>query len=137
MFVDYELEFSTAQTIATGKSTNVVSLLPSNGPRREIATGDDLYIVFSTPTALAGTSPTLTVNVETDDTAAFASPVVIGSKLLRPADFSNGRAILRVPNGAETFLRLDYVAGGTVSAGTITASIATDAQQFTANAAVV
>lgn len=135
MFLDAQLEFSNAQTAATAVSTNVLDLTPSKGAVRDIGVGQPVYLVLYTPTVLAGTSPTLTAAVQTDDAAAFSSAAVLfTTPALTPADFAKGPVVFVLPGGAEKFLRLSYTAGGTVSTGTITASLSLDAQRWKAYA---
>lgn len=131
MFLDAKNEFSTAQTIATAVSTNIIDLTPLKAAARDIGIGQPIYLVLTTPTTLAGTSPTLTVAIQTDDNTAFSSPAVLAtSAAYAPADFANGPIVIPLPSGAEKYLRLSYTAGGTVTAGTVTAGLTLDAQRL-------
>ncbi|WCE04429.1 Bbp16 family capsid cement protein [Pseudoxanthomonas sp. JBR18] len=131
MFLDAKNEFSTAQTIATAVSTNVIDLTPLKAAARDVGVGQPVYLVLTTPTTLAGTSPTVTVAIQTDDNAAFSSPAVLAtSAALIPAAFAAGPVVIPLPSGAEKYLRLSYTTGGTVSAGTITAGLTLDPQRW-------
>ncbi|MDY4297520.1 MULTISPECIES: Bbp16 family capsid cement protein [unclassified Xanthomonas] len=133
MFLDAKNEFSTAQTIATANSTNVIDLTPLKAAARDVGVGQPVYLVLTTPTAMAGSSPTLTVALQTDDNAAFSSAATLfTSAALTPADFAKGPIVIPLPSGAEKYLRLSYTAGGTVSAGTVTAGLSLDAQRWKA-----
>lgn len=133
MFVDAKNDFSVAQTIATAVSTNVVDLTPLKAAARDIAVGQPVYIVITNPTPMTGTSPTLTIAVQTDDNAAFSSAATLATTTaLTPAQLAGGPIVIAVPQGAEKYLRLSYTAGGTVSAGTVSASVALDAQRWKA-----
>ena len=135
MFVDAKNDFSVAQTIATAASTNVIDLGPIKGAARDVGVGEKFYIVLWTPTAMSGTTPTLTVAVQTDDNVGFASPTTLHtSAALTPANLAAGPVVIPMPFGAEKFLRLSYTAGGTVAAGTVSASVTLDPQKFVANA---
>lgn len=135
MFIDKQLEFSAAQTIATAVSTNVIPLTPVKSAARDVGVGEDLFIVLSTPTVMSGTSPTVTVAVQTDDADTFGSAATLATTAaLTPADFAKGPVVLPLPAGAEKYLRLSYTAGGTVAAGTINAHITLDPQRWRAYA---
>lgn len=131
MFKDAQLEFSAAQTIATAASTNVVDLTPIKGAARDIGVGQPLFLVLNTPTVLSGTSPTVTVAVQTDDAAAMGSPAtLLTTKALAPADFAAGPVVIPLPGGFEKYARLNYTTGGTVGGGTIDAFLSIDAQRW-------
>lgn len=68
--------------------------------------------------ASGGTSPTLQVTVQTDDTAAFSSPVSCSGPALAQA--SNRMQVLPVAN-LKRYVRLVYTQGGTSPTATVSA----------------
>lgn len=126
MFIDKQLEFSDAQTIAAAASTNTIDLGPMKGTSRGVEAGEHTSIMLATPTAIVG-GGTVTVAVQTDDNEAFSSATTLmTSKAYSAADFAAGPIFLPFPPGAERYVRLSYTTGGTVSAGTIDAALVLD-----------
>ena len=117
MYIDKELQFSDAQALAaTGASTNVIDL----GSDANIGQGRPMYIVVSCDTALAGTSPTLDVALQTDDNEAFASAVDIVSGVQKTAMVQGDKIVLAVPNQNDRYLRINYTLGGTTPTVSVT-----------------
>jgi len=113
-------EFSDAQAVtSSAASTNVIDL----GSDRDIGVGRPMYVVLTVDTAISGSSPTVDVDLETDDNESFSSATTIGS--FTQMNDTNGTAgatfFISVPSGNERYLRLNYTAGGTVSAGAVNA----------------
>ena len=122
MIIDKTLEFSDAQALtATAASTNSIDLTVA----RDVGVGMPLYINVTVDVALAGTSPTFQVSVQTDDNSAFSSPT---TKFLGPV-FSTAPAgtvmAIPVPRDVldERFARLNYVMGGTTPTVTVSAHV--------------
>lgn len=125
MFLDKQLEFSNAQTIATAVSTNVIDLGPIKGTTRGIEAGEPMTIALTTPTVIGGGGNVVVV-VQTDDAEAFPSATaLLTSKALVAADFAAGPVFLPIPAGAERYIRLSYTATG-VASGTINAHVSLD-----------
>jgi hypothetical protein len=127
--LDRQLLFSDAQAIS-GTSATVSTDTIDNGPyfsgntAKDLGIGEDVYLVINA-TAVSGTSPTVTVVLQTDDNEAFSSPVALTtiSNIALPAA---GGEILRLclPFGAyERFMRLQYTQGGTTPAATYKSAI--------------
>lgn len=135
MYVDAQNLFSDAQAItASAASTNLIDF----GSARDIAVGRELYVVIIVDTAFtdAGSDSTVTVTVETDDNAGFASATVvqtIGTFAALSAAGSRKVARLQPDAGWERYVRLNYtVANGDLTTGALTAFLALDLQAFTA-----
>jgi hypothetical protein len=126
MYIDSLLEFSDAQAVtSSAASANVIDLSSD----KNIGPGTPLYVVLTVDTAIAGTSPTVDADIQTDTVENFASPTVIGS--FEQITDSNGtqgaQFVLGFPFTNQRYLRLNYTAGGTVSAGAVSAHL-TDQQ---------
>lgn len=110
MFLDKLLQFSDGQNVtATAVSTNVIDLSVD----RKIGIGEPIGVVISASTDFGGTTPTIDVQVQTDDNEGFASPSVVATSGVR-TEFAEGDKIV-VPLGFlnERYLRLNFVMGGT------------------------
>lgn len=136
MIMDSLLLFSDAQAVTSAAASDSVVDL---GSARNIGVGEDLYIVAILDVAMAdtGSDSTLAVALEGDSTSSFtpdstitlftfAAISAIGTKKVAkvPPDFMNLR-----------FARLKYTpAGGDLSAGSITAFVTHDPDQYTSYA---
>jgi hypothetical protein len=122
MYIDTRLQFSLSQAISTvgsNISTNLVDL----DADRDIGPGEPLWIVVQTVVALAGTSPTFTLSVQTDDNSGFASATTIftGDTIPNAAAMPAGSYfIYPFPMKNERYLRLNYTLAGTTPTATIT-----------------
>lgn len=75
MITDAFLRVSDAQALTTtAVSTNTIDL----GVARDMGAGEDLYMYFTVPTALAG-GTSVTFQAITSAAAALTSPTVVGS----------------------------------------------------------
>lgn len=125
MLIDSQLSFSDAQALtATAASTNVIDLSQD----RNIGIGEPISVVLTVDVALAGTSPTFAVSLQTATDAAFTTPVT----LLTMPTLSGASAMpqglkldILYPGGPEMlqFLRLNYTLGGTSPTVTVTAEV--------------
>jgi len=125
MILDLENLFSNnqdlAQTAAAYDSTNVIQL-----PKRS-SLGEPLHLLIQVTETFVGATATMTIDVETDDNAAFASATTLASTaaigvatLVAGYEFT----IHFVPRADEGFLRLEYTIGtATTTAGKITAGL--------------
>lgn len=132
--LDRQLLFSDNQAI-TGTSATASTDTIDNGPyfsgnsAKDLGVGEDVYLVINV-TAVSGTSPTVTVVLQTDDNEAFSSPSALTtiSTIALPAA---GGEILRLclPYGSyERFMRLQYTQGGTSPVATYKAAIVSGVQ---------
>jgi len=118
MIIDSRLEFSDAQALtATAVSTNIIDLSSD----RDVGVGEPLWLVISCDVALAGTSPTLDIDLQTDSAAGMSSPTVIMSSVQKTAMAAGDKIVLAVPNANEQFLRVNYTIGGTTPTVTLSA----------------
>lgn len=114
MIIDERLQVSADQAL-TGTSlvpsTNHINL----GHSKLIARGDPLWWVIVAKVLLDGTSPTLSIAVQTDTVTGFASPTTIYTHptLAQAAFVAGTRIIIPMPWQNEQFLRLAYTMGGT------------------------
>ena len=130
MMYDKLNTFGTDQAVTTtAASTDIVDL----GAARDIGNGEPLeLVILVTQSVTAAGAATVTFTLETDDNAAFSSPVVLAnSGAIGKAALGAGTEVLRVkvPLDAERYLRTNYtVATGPLTAGTFTAFLAHDRQ---------
>ena len=130
MMYDKLNTFGTDQVVTTtAASTDIVDL----GAARDIGNGEPLeLVILVTQSVTAAGAATVTFTLETDDNAAFSSPVVLAnSGAIGKAALGAGTEVLRVkvPLDAERYLRTNYtVATGPLTAGTFTAFLAHDRQ---------
>lgn len=124
MIVDRENAFSQSQAL-TGtslvSSTDWIDL----SQIRQVGVGEDLYLVLNFEAAPGGTTPTITVALQTDDNAAFSSPATVityMSAVSTPA--ASTQLVFPLPyQGLERFVRLAYTQGGTSPTTTVSAHI--------------
>ncbi len=136
MIFDQQTLLSDAQAItASAASTNIIDLGPINaGFSRDIGKGNPIPLRVQVVEAFAAAGAgTLTVTLETDDNAGFASPAVVWtSPALAKGTLVPGYVIVPeyIPRGTkEQFLRLNYTVGtGPMTAGKITAGVVMGAQ---------
>ena len=130
MMYDKLNTFGTDQVVTTtAASTDIVDL----GAARDMGNGEPLeLVILVTQSVTAAGAATVTFTLETDDNAAFSSPVVLAnSGAIGKAALGAGTEVLRVkvPLDAERYLRTNYtVATGPLTAGTVTAFLAHDRQ---------
>lgn len=120
MFIDKRLQVSSEQALTgTAPSQDVIDL----GLQRLIGPGDPLWWVIVARIGLAGTNPTLNIDVETDDASNFPSPAVLQSyPQLAAAGFVTGtRLVIPMTFTNERHLRLKYTLGGTTPSATVDA----------------
>ena len=127
MLIDYNLQMSDAQSVtADAASTNVIDL----GSDRDIGPGEDMKIVVSFDVAMGGSSPTLAVQVQTDDNSGFTSASTIATSRTIAAAAVGDTLVMGLPDQNERYIRLNYDVGGTSPTMTVSASIVKDAQQY-------
>lgn len=130
MILDRENAFSQSQAL-TGTtlvaSTDVIDL----SQVRQVGMGNNLpEIVLNFEAAPGGTTPTITVALQTDDNAAFSSATTLityMSAVSTPA--ASSQFVFNLPQqGLERFIRLAYTQGGTTPTTTLSAHLAVDVQ---------
>ena len=126
MFIDAQLQFSDSQTVAAGPSDNVIDLKQA----RDLGVGENLYILINVESAITGT---LAVALESDDNEGFASPSSTAMGAFAASAAAGSKLVYRIAPGAadERYIRLAYTGG---TAGTISAAIVKDVDQFKAYA---
>lgn len=122
MIIDRSLQVSRQQALSgagAAASTDVIDL----GSLRLVGPGEPIWWVIAARVGLAGTAPTLTIAVQTDDNSGFSSPAtLLTSAQLAAADFATGaRIVLGMVFNNEKFLRLNYTLGGTTPSATVDA----------------
>lgn len=124
MILDRENAFSQSQAL-TGTSLVASTDLIDLGSIRQIGIGEELYIVLNFEAAPGGTSPTITVALQTDDNAGFSSPATVITylnALSTPA--ASTQYVFKIPQqGLERFIRLAYTQGGTSPTTTVSAHV--------------
>jgi hypothetical protein len=148
MFLDADLTFSNEQAItAAAVSQNILDLGPLFvGPPgisnlgRNIGLGDPMFVAINVDVAMtdAASDSTLTVDLQTDDNAGFASAAIVATLIVIPALQAAGRKFMvRLPVAAavpyERFIRLNYTPNnGNLTTGTFSAFLVKDADLWSA-----
>lgn len=134
MFIDSQELFSDSQAItATAASTNLVDL----GAIRDLGLGENIYVVVACTVAMtdASSDSTVTVTIETDDSASFGSATTtqtIGAFAAVSAAGTQLIARLGIGQMNERFARLKYtVANGNLTTGSFDAFLTHDIQKAT------
>ena len=128
MITDAFLRLSDAQALTTtAVSTNTIDL----GVARDVGAGEEIYVYFTVPTALAG-GTSVTFQVITSAAANLGTPTVVGSTTAVPtASLVAGyKTAVRVNptvfvNG-QRYLGAQYTISGTYTSGAVTADIVLD-----------
>jgi hypothetical protein len=125
MLFDSQNLFSDTQAVTvTATSTNLLD----TGAARDLLAGEGLFVLAQATEAFAaGGAATLTVALQTDDNSSFSSATTLFSS---PAIGLSGLTLgarpvqIRVPRGAERYLRLSYtVSDGPMTGGKLTAGL--------------
>lgn len=131
MITDKFLRVSDAQAITTtAVSTDKIDL----GTARDIGEGEDLYMVFTVGTAMAGGTSINFQATVADDAALSTNATTIGmSGVILTAALTAGaqfavRLNPQIASLGRRYLGATYTAVGTFTAGTVTADIVTDIQ---------
>lgn len=123
MYIDKELEFSDAQTVAAGPSTNVIDL----GASRDVGIGRDLFFTTAIDADVTGT---LVATLQASDDEAFGSGVVtVATHTFDAAATAGSRIISKLPpkRAKARYFRVLY-SGGT--AGQVSAFINNDVEAY-------
>ena len=132
MITDAFLRLSDAQALTTtAVSTNTIDL----GVARDVGAGEEIYVYFTVPTALAG-GTSVTFQVITSAAANLGTPTVVGSTSavvtaslvagyktavrINPAVFATG----------QRYLGAQYTIVGTYTSGNVTADVVLDIADF-------
>lgn len=119
MILDKLLQLSASQVVtADARSTDVIDLKQN----RDLHIGEPMYLVCNIE-AVSGTSPTLTINLETDDNAAFSSTAIIASSPALAPPVAGTRVVIPMPIANERYLSAFYDVGGTTPSVTITSHL--------------
>lgn len=121
MITDAQQYFSSSQALtATAASTNLIDLNVAG----DLFPGEPLDVQINVNVAADFTTgdETYAFSLETDDNAAFSSPLTILSKTVAAGSLTLGsKVMLPIPNTAERYLRVKYTLGGTTPSVTTTA----------------
>jgi len=127
MIIDYNLQFSDAQALTVdAASTNIIDL----GSDRDIGVGEEMKVALNFDVAMGGSSPTLSVLVQTDDNSSFSSATTVLTSRSIAAAAIGDTLVLGLPDTNERYVRLYYDVGGTSPTMTVSASVVKDAQQW-------
>jgi hypothetical protein len=121
MVIDIQTQFSKTQALtATTASTNLIDYTKI----RNVGVGEPMAVVITVDVALAGTTPTFQVDLQSDDNVGFASPASLGLSKSFSALAVGAKIYILLPAGVdERFLRLNYVLGGTTPTITVTSEL--------------
>jgi len=131
--IDRQNLFSDGQVLSaagTAASTDTIDLQPlysgigGSNTARDLGVGEDIYLQVNV-SGVSGTSPTLTVALQTDDNSSFTSATTLYASSAVALPASGGQVlIVCLPYGDyEKFLRLNYTLGGTSPTATIKAAL--------------
>jgi len=122
MIIDSSRQVSSDQAL-TGTSAVPSEHVINLGAERLIGPGDPMWWVIVAKIGLAGTTPTLDIDIETDTVENFASATTLLSHpQLAAADFATGATvIIPMPFTNQRYLRLSYTMGGTTPTCTVDA----------------
>ncbi len=118
--LDKNEQFSDSQALtATADSTNY----RDNTIDRDMGPGEPLAAIVYVESVLGGTTPTLSVSIETDDNASFTSGTVIAtSQVYSAAQVGSGiEIVVAVPQTNERYMQLIYTMTGTSPTATVSA----------------
>lgn len=139
MFMDKDLEFSTAQAVtAAVASTNYLDTAPlyTGNTGRDLGVSE-LYVVAACTVAMtdASSDSTLAVTLETDDNTSFSTPTTLCTLFTFPAVSAAGTKLFaRLPPGLpyERYIQLRYTpANGNLTTGSFTAAIVNNIDAWT------
>lgn len=118
MYIDKRLQVSSDQALtATAASTDHIDLTHS----QLVGPGTPMWLVVAFKAALAGTSPTIAVSIQTDDAANFPSArTLVTSETLTAAAIGD-RIVVPFPYANERYLRASFTLGGTSPTATVDA----------------
>ncbi|MFP3799443.1 Bbp16 family capsid cement protein [Paraburkholderia sp. SIMBA_027] len=124
MYKDNLLTFANGQALtASGALTNIIDL----GSDRKIGPGTPLWIVINILVALAGTTPTLKLALQTSDDSAFGTFDEIAAVSPTAADVDAGAMfVLGMPWTNKRYLRMYATLGGTTPTVTLSADLTSE-----------
>jgi hypothetical protein len=118
MILDALLQVSNSQVVtANARSTDTVDLKQD----RDIGIGEQVFLIVNVK-AVSGTSPTLSVSLQTDDNAAFSSAITL-SQTAAATPVAGSQIVVPFPRTNERHLAAFYTVGGTTPSFTIDAHI--------------
>lgn len=132
--LDRENAFSQSQALTGTSLVPSTDVIDFSVLRPNIGSGNSLpRLLINFEAAPGGTTPTMTVAVQTDDNAAFSSATTWFTALsaIPAAQFgaSTQYAFDLPRQGAERFIRLAYTMGGTSPTSTVSAHLLIDHQE--------
>lgn len=125
MLLDAQLQYSDLQALtgpASTASTNVID----HGSARALGIGEGLTVVVTVDVALAGTTPTLQIAIETDSVVGFGSKTTVATSAAYGPTIAIGtRYAMTLPpdRSVKRFTRLFYTTTGTTPTITVTAEL--------------
>lgn len=136
MLIDTQMQFCEDQALTTtADATNVIDL---QAAKRELGDGEPVWLVIDVGTALAsGTS--VNFGLYTDDNAAMSSDTLLYQTGVLTTAAINALGRIAIPLGIistafERYLSLTFTIVGTYNAGTITAWLGTQPENWKAPA---
>lgn len=131
MILDKENAFSESQSL-TGTSLVASTNLIDLSAVRQIGAGNQQPVLVVNFEAQGGTTPTMTLALQTDDNASFSSaatPITYLSAAAAASWAAGSQVKFPLPMaGLERYVRLAYTMGGTSPTATVSAHLALEAQ---------
>ncbi|HXF44853.1 MAG TPA: hypothetical protein VNK91_01925 [Burkholderiaceae bacterium] len=121
--LDSQNLYSDAQALtATAVSTNVID---HGATERRLGSGEPMGVLITVDVALAGTTPTFQVTLQSDSADTFPSPATVAQTETFSTLAAGAQIVLPVPprKATERFTRLNYTLGGTTPTITVTAAL--------------
>jgi hypothetical protein len=127
MILDAQNLYSDAQAL-TGTSLVASTNIIDHGADRNLGLGTPMAVLVTIDVAAGGTTPTLTIAIQTDDNASFSSPTTVTgtTSALAAAALTAGAKfvyVLPADTTMERYSRVAYTPGGTSPTVTVTAAL--------------
>lgn len=122
MILDALNALSNSQALTvTAASTDTIDL----GVERQLGSGEPMAVMVTVGVAMGGTSPTLQVNVQSDDNTGFSSAAVVAASASFSSLPAGSKIVIPIPpnTNTERYLRLNYTLGGTSPTVTVSAHL--------------
>lgn len=127
MIIDSQNQFSNAQALSGAATTAATNVIDFTKNSRRMGDGEALVVAVTVGVAAGGTTPTLAIQLFSDNTDG-ATTQVLATQTYAAAALTKGTKIfVPVPQGISgRYLGVKYVLGGTSPTITLSAALTTD-----------